>query len=278
MTNYNSLEDFLISSYLSVDGHVNSGVFGATSPVKGREIEATILFADISGFSGRTLSLSSTETLIFANNFFSWISTQALRGSSGIVDKYIGDEIMIVFSEEFGSDNPFIEAIETARYISEFDVLGYVPHMGIASGIVTIGYVGTPIKYSCSVYGAPVTLAARCANIKQIPPDVNTSYSSSIFFPAAEWKDREFNSVFSPRKDRFPDGTIEETPHSWKKLNPRTEHLKNIGDVEILEIINGRVRFLSQSAEERAKESLRSLAEIGRYWPRMNNVQKGDIL
>lgn len=271
MANYNSLEDFLISSYHSVDGQVNSGVFGVTSPVKGREIEATVLFADISEFSSRTLNLSSTETLIFVNNFFSWISTQALRDSSGIVDKYIGDEIMIVFSKEFGSDDPFVEAIETARYMSEFDVLGYVPHMGIASGIVTIGYVGTPRKYNCSVYGAPVALAARCANIKQKPLDDNNLYSSSIFFPASEWKDREFASVFPPRKGRFPDGTIEESPHSWKKLNPRTEHLKNIGNVEVLEIINGRVRLLTQSAEERAKESLRSLTEIGRYWPEINN-------
>jgi hypothetical protein len=99
---YNSLEDFLATNPLSVDGQVDDGG-GVLFPVKGREIDATILFSDISGFSRRTLDLSPTETLIFVNNFCTWISAEALQGRPGIVDKYIGDEIMIVFSKEFGS-------------------------------------------------------------------------------------------------------------------------------------------------------------------------------
>lgn len=160
---YNSLEDFLTSTPLNVDGQLDDG-WGALYSVKGREIQATVLFADISGFSARTLELSSTETLIFVNNFFAWITAEALRGGTGIVDKYIGDEVMIVFSKEFGSDDPFVEAVQTARWMGEHDVHSFVPHVGIASGGVTVGYVGTPIKYSCSAFGAPVALAARCAS------------------------------------------------------------------------------------------------------------------
>ena len=111
---YNSLEDFLATNPLSVDAQVDDG-WGAFFPVKGREIDASILFSDISGFSKRTLDLSPTETLIFVNHFFAWISAEALRGRPGIVDKYIGDEIMIVFSKEFGSDDPFVDAVQTAR-------------------------------------------------------------------------------------------------------------------------------------------------------------------
>src|SRR5258708_37481839 len=119
---FNSLEDFLISSTLTIDGQLDDG-WGAMFPVKGREIEATILFADISRFSARTLDLSPAETLIFVNNFFAWITAEALRKSYGIVDKYIGDEMMIVFSKEFGSHDPFAEAVEAARLIGENDVL-----------------------------------------------------------------------------------------------------------------------------------------------------------
>ena len=46
---YNSLEDYLISHPLNVNGVADDG-WGAAFPVKGREIEATILFADISSF------------------------------------------------------------------------------------------------------------------------------------------------------------------------------------------------------------------------------------
>jgi len=66
---YKSLEDFLISNPLSVDGVLNDG-FNALFPVKGSEIEATILFTDIANFASRTSDLTSTETLIFVNNFF----------------------------------------------------------------------------------------------------------------------------------------------------------------------------------------------------------------
>ena len=70
---FHSLEDFLIANNLSVDGQLDDG-WGATFPVKGREIDATVLFADISSFSARSLNLSAVETLAFVNNFFAWIT------------------------------------------------------------------------------------------------------------------------------------------------------------------------------------------------------------
>jgi class 3 adenylate cyclase len=51
--------------------------WGAQFAVKGRELEATILFADIADFSGRTADLTPTETLAYVNNFFAWISAEA---------------------------------------------------------------------------------------------------------------------------------------------------------------------------------------------------------
>ena len=84
---YHSLEDYLSSRPLDVDGMLDDG-WGAVFSVKGREIDAVIVFVDIGGFSGRTFDLSPTETLIFVNNFFSWITAEGLRGRPGIVDKY----------------------------------------------------------------------------------------------------------------------------------------------------------------------------------------------
>jgi len=267
MTNYrfNSLEDFLISSTLTVDGQVNDG-WGALFPVKGREIDATVLFSDIAGFSRRTLDLNPTETLIFVNNFFAWISAEALRETKGIVDKYIGDELMIVFSKEFGSDDPFREAVQAARWMTEHDALSFSPHMGIASGRVIVGYVGTPLRYNCSVFGSPVALAARCASVT---PDQagGRMFSSTITFPAREWGNRDFADMFPPDKYKDLDGTIREQPHSWELREPRTVQLKNLPDCVIREIVRMSVHLPRQSAEERAQEALRSLRRAGRYWP-----------
>ena len=122
-------------------------------------------------------------TLIYVNHFFSWITAEALKGGNGIIDKYIGDEMMAVFSKEFGSNDAFSDALHAARWMAERDLSNFFPHIGIAAGPVTVGFVGTPLKYSCSVFGLPVTLAKRFA---AVPPS-DESYAS-IFFPADLWK------------------------------------------------------------------------------------------
>ena len=258
---YRSLEDYLISHRLTVDAQLNDG-WGAKFPVKGIEIEATILYADISNFSARTLDLSSTEILIFANNFFSWITAEALRDTHGIIDKYIGDEIMIVFSTEFGSEDPFKEALQAARWMGQHDALAFCPHIGIASGIVTIGYVGTPLKYSCSAFGTPLTFANRCTSVKP-----KESVSCSIVFPANEWQDKNLDEMIPPEKHTKSDGSIQEMPQIWKLLEPRTERLKNIGDHKIQEIVKTTVHIPMTPMEKRAKLISRELLRKGLYRP-----------
>jgi class 3 adenylate cyclase len=262
---FNSLEDFLISTNLTVDAQLDDG-WGAKFPVKGREIEATILFADIADFSGRTLDLSPTETLIFVNNFFAWITAEALRNRPGIVDKYIGDEIMVVFSKEFGSEDPFVDAVQAARWMGENDYLAFCPHIGIASGKVVVGYVGTPIKYNCSVFGKAVTMASRCAGVR--PQMHEGDYcSGTIVFPACEWGNRDFGSVFPPRKYEHPKAGTVEQPTPWELLLPRSTSLKNIGDVEVRELVKTTVCLPSLSAENRACLALHGLKEAERYRP-----------
>ncbi len=201
---HHSLEDYLTAQMLTVDAQLDDG-WGASYPVKGRELEATVLFADITSFSARTAELDLTETLTFVNHFFAWIAAEALRGRPGIVDKYIGDEVMIVFAKEFGSADPFLDAVQAARWMGQNDVFSFMPHVGIASGEVIVGYVGTPLKYNCSVFGAPVALAARCAGVD---PDYDRRFTSSMTFPADEWGERNFDEVFPARHIRDPDGTV----------------------------------------------------------------------
>jgi class 3 adenylate cyclase len=268
-----SLEDFLIGTGLHADAQLNDG-WGAYYPMKGAELEATILFADITSFSARTLDLTPMETLSFVNNFFAWITAEALRGSKGVVDKYIGDEIMVVFSKDFGAKDPFREAIEVARFMAEHDVHSYLPHIGVASGRVVVGYVGTPMKYSATVLGHPVAMAARCAGVEPAV-DSDAFYSTSISFPAAEWGDRDFDEVLPPEKYRIPeelrkDGEEEigERPHGWRLLEPESVELKNLPDTDVRSIINLAGHFSNHSAEDRARESVKWLKEHRGYRPR----------
>jgi hypothetical protein len=248
--NYHSLEDYLISNPLTVDGQLDDG-WGARFPVKGREVEATLLFSDISAFTKKTEGLSSTETLIFVNHFFSWITAEALKGRPGIVDKYIGDEMMVVFSEEFGSENAIIDALQTARWMAENDSWGFGPHIGIAHGMVTVGYVGTPMKYNCSVFGRPVAMAARCAGIK---PSMGST--ASIIFPKQTWGTLDFKKVFTPVNCVMQDGTKNVMPQDWELIDRGMISLKNMGSEEIIEVRTQTLHLPSKSAEDRARESL----------------------
>lgn len=261
---YNSLEDFLASTMFHVDGVLNDG-WGESFPVKGREIDAVVLFADITGFSTRTLGMSPAATLIYVQNFFSWITAEALRGRPGIVDKYIGDEVMVVFSKEFGSEDPFVDAVQAAAAMSCNDFLAYRPHMGIAAGEVIVGYAGTPMRYDVSVFGAPVALAARCAGVRAPEPKPDEAHnvvSSSIVFPAVNWAGRELDEVLTLGSRLQPE---------WRPFQlqaPRAVPMKGLGDVEVLEIYNTGMHLPTQSVEDRANESLDLLRGHGRYWPR----------
>lgn len=274
---YSSLEDFLNSNRLDVDGVLDDG-WGAKFAVKGREVYAAILFCDISSFSRRSYNLAPIETLILVNNFFAWISAEALKDCPGIVDKYIGDEIMVVFSKEFGSADPVADAIQTARFMAEKDALNFCPHMGIAAGNVVVGYVGTALKYNCSVFGRPVAIASRCASVKP-----GKGLSATIVFPAELWGDRKYAEIFPPIKYIYPDGKIQVMPPSWTMSPSRVISMKNMPDIEIIEIISECFWRPSESIEDITRSNFKCLKEEGsyhlmRYPHEVDEEQKHDII
>lgn len=258
---FNSLEDYLNTKRLDVDGILDDG-WGAKFAVKGREVYAAILFCDIAAFSRHSYDLTPIETLIYVNNFMAWISAEALKDCPGIIDKYIGDEIMVIFSKDFGSNDPFIDAIKTAQSMAEKDVLNYCPHMGIAAGKVVVGYVGTPLKYNCSVFGQPVTIASRCANEKP-----GKGLSATIVFPAKLWGDRDFNEIFPSIKYRYPDGRVQEMPASWTMSSPRVIPMRHMPNIEVLEIISDCLHRPSESIEDITRSNFKCLKEEGSYHP-----------
>lgn len=274
---YTSLEDFLASHELTVDGKLNDG-WGADVLVKGCEVTATILFADITAFSSRTADMTPTETLLYVNTFFAWITAEALQHGRGVVDKYIGDEVMVIFAKEFGSADPFAEAVQTARWICEHDVLDYAPHIGIATGPVVVGHVGSPLKHNTSVFGAAVAMASRCAGVKPHVPDDKFA-NHIISFPSENWGERKIDDLIKGLRTRMPDGTIEEDPQDkWSLTEPFPTEMKNLGDVQVRQILDVNHLRINQgwSAESRAREALDDLRKHNRYWPGGRETTGGD--
>jgi class 3 adenylate cyclase len=201
-----------------------------------------VLFADISGFSARTLNLTPAETLAFVQTFFAWITAEALHGRPGVVDKYIGDELIVVFSTEFGWADPVADAIGAAMDMSRRDVHAYRPHIGIAAGPVIVGQTGTPLRFNVSVYGAPVAVAARCAGVP--PAAAGADVWSSIVMPDDAWGSRSMADFLG--EEQYP---------QFELLEPRPVQLKGVGDIGVREIHNTSYRG-GASAPEHEHDAL----------------------
>lgn len=131
-------------------------------PLAAVETEGAVLFADLPGFSGLTAQMGAMEAAYYASHFFAWFEGEAGRCYGGIVDKFIGDEVMMVFARSECRMPPFRAALCTARAMLGFDPYAFEPKIGIAAGPLAVALIGTQATRTVSAIGRTVNLAARC--------------------------------------------------------------------------------------------------------------------
>ncbi|RLC44221.1 MAG: hypothetical protein DRH44_03040 [Candidatus Coatesbacteria bacterium] len=139
---------------------------------KGGEIKnVTVLFADISGFTTIAKKLDAEETREMLNTVFEVVS-RACEKYGGTIDKFIGDEALVLFGAPISTENHIERAIRTAIEINQVisEMKGVFPvnvrmHMGIHSGKVVIGEVGGEGVRDYTVIGDTVNLASRLRDL-----------------------------------------------------------------------------------------------------------------
>jgi class 3 adenylate cyclase len=129
-------------------------------PLVGVETHGAVLFADLPNFSKWSSEVGPVQSTYAVNHFFSWFEGET-RGLGGIVDKFIGDEVMVVFLSPFCQGSPTHAAFAAAHRMLENDPYGFAPRIGIASGPLFVGLAGTQKTMSATVIGAAVNAAAR---------------------------------------------------------------------------------------------------------------------
>jgi adenylate cyclase len=145
--------------------------------------QATVLFSDIRHFSSITESLGADETVRMLNAYFTEMVDVVLR-HGGILDKYIGDAIMAVFGAPLvvprDADNAVAASIEMVRALDRFNqqrrLRGVEPievGIGISTGEVVAGSIGTTKRMDYTVIGESVNLAARLES-------ANKHYGTSV--------------------------------------------------------------------------------------------------
>mgnify|MGYP003671666274 CR=1 FL=1 len=133
--------------------------------------EATILFSDIRQFTAIAESIGAGETVQMLNDYFSDMVEVVLR-HGGLLDKYIGDAIMAVFGAPIvgpqDADDGVTVAIEMIRQLRRFNERREARGMeaiaigvGVATGEVVAGSIGSEKRLDYTVIGDSVNLAAR---------------------------------------------------------------------------------------------------------------------
>ncbi|MBF0195770.1 MAG: adenylate/guanylate cyclase domain-containing protein [Magnetococcales bacterium] len=151
----------------------------STIKMGGKRQEVAILMADIRGFTPISESMGPEEITILINGYFSEM-VAGVQMYGGMVDKFIGDAIMVVFglSEKHPNyaKDAVLAAIEMRRRLEIFNKAQAESGnqtiengIGIHVGEVVAGYIGSKERLEFTVIGHAVNLAARIESQTKAP-------------------------------------------------------------------------------------------------------------
>lgn len=127
---------------------------------------ASIVFADIRGFTSLTETLPPPHVIAMLNSFFS-AATAVVDEHGGVVVNYIGDALLAAFNAPLPAEDHATRAVETARNLlslvssREFEGHQLRLRIGVATGPVATGTVGGEERHTYTLYGDTVNLAQR---------------------------------------------------------------------------------------------------------------------
>ena len=140
--------------------------------LKPRFHNATVLFSDIRNFTQMTQHTAPEALVDFLNNHYFTPMGEIVYEHSGTMDKHIGDSMMVVFGSPLEGEDDALRAVRCAMKMQlkarQIDkTLRTCPHLrlqtgiGIASGRVFSGIVGSMRKKEFTSLGMPVNIASR---------------------------------------------------------------------------------------------------------------------
>ena len=146
-------------------------------PLQNMQHEVTVLFADIRSFTSISEHMSPEEVIGMLNDYFDAM-VKIIFKHNGILDKFVGDELMATFGVVGNLDEGPLNALQAAiemqqcvkSLMPEFRLKGYPVFevgIGVNSGDVVMGNVGSKNRMDYTVIGDTVNVAAR---LEQMAP------------------------------------------------------------------------------------------------------------
>ena len=137
----------------------------------GRSVEASVLFSDVRSFTSLAEELGPQATVTLLNDYFT-IMVECIQEQGGMLDKFIGDAIMAAFGLPVAHGDDADRAVQSAismisslfKWNGERMQDGRRPidmGIGINTGTVVAGNIGSPKRMDFTMIGDGVNLASR---------------------------------------------------------------------------------------------------------------------
>lgn len=139
--------------------------------LEGEKRRATLLFADIRGYSSATDGMDPRDVVGFLNRFLSGMA-EIVLAERGTLDKFIGDEVVAIFGAPYAYRTHALSAARAALAMQERMVelnresaaAGFPAlqiGIGINTGEVVVGNIGGETYQDYTAVGAEMNLASR---------------------------------------------------------------------------------------------------------------------
>ncbi len=146
--------------------------------MEGESRELTVLFCDVRGFTTISEGLDPNALREYINRYLTAMS-EDIRGNRGTLDKYIGDAVMAFWGAPVVLPDHAARAVATALRMQataralnrEFVARGWPPlkiGIGLNTGIMRVGDMGSKIRRAYTVMGDAVNLSSRLEGITKV--------------------------------------------------------------------------------------------------------------
>lgn len=151
---------------------------GKIAEVGGENKKLTMLFSDIENFTPLSEKMSPSELMHYLSEYFE-VATKIIINNGGTVDKYIGDGILAFWGAPIDDPEHTLHCCQTALELQNaFSALNskwrsegkpeLMTRIGINTGEVIVGNVGSNDKLNYTAIGDSVNLASRLESLNKI--------------------------------------------------------------------------------------------------------------
>jgi adenylate cyclase len=172
-------ERFELSKFVS-----SSTIRSIRNQEKGAKREMTLFFSDVRSFTSFS-ERNDPETVVDSLNRVLNLQTAIIQRNGGDVDKYVGDEVVAVFSGEHKEEHACLSALEIQNEIMHHRNTygGLAVGIGINTGEVILGLVGSSQRADFTAIGDHVNTASRLCD--QAKPGM-ILITESVYTPVME--------------------------------------------------------------------------------------------